>query len=457
MLIAAKEYSNDITKHWWVARVFCEKCGVLPKDRTLRFNHSLHDRPSSVYEINTNYWNMFDTIQAAPPDPILGLTDAFNTDNRESKINLGIGVYKNEAGQTPTLAAVRTAETQLLSADLPKGYLPITGSPLYGQLSRELLFGSGHDLVTSGRAVTAHTPGGTGGLRVAGDFMAGQAPGSKLWISTPTWANHPSIFSAAGIETASYRYYDATKHGLDATGMLEDLDAIAAGDVVLLHGCCHNPTGVDLDLDQWKHVAELLAARKAVPLIDFAYQGFGADLEQDAAGLRALADLCPEFIVCASYSKNFGLYNERVGATTFVCPDASTAKNVASQLKVVIRRNYSNPPAHGGKIVETILSDATLTAQWQSELAAMRDRINSVRVELATALDSAGLALSAQGNSFLTHQNGMFGFSGLSKDEVATLRKDHAVYMVASGRINVAGITPANIDHLVSAIAAVRA
>jgi len=424
----------------------------------IALHHSLDDGPASVYGIGvSNLPHMFDTIQAAAPDPILGLTDAFNTDDRQSKINLGIGVYKNEAGQTPTLAAVRAAETQILGADLPKGYLPITGSPVYGRLSRELLFGSGHDLVTSGRAVTAQTPGGTGGLRVAGDFVASQSPDSKLWISTPTWANHPSIFAAAGMETASYRYYEASTHGLDADGMLADLDAgVSAGDVVLLHGCCHNPTGIDLDLDQWKQVAELLASRKAVPLIDFAYQGFGTDLEQDAAGLRALADLCPEFIVCASYSKNFGLYNERVGATTFICPDESIAKNVASQLKVAIRRNYSNPPAHGGKIVETILSDATLTQQWKDELVAMRNRISSVRVELATALDNAGLSLSDQGNGFLTRQNGMFGFSGLSKEEVATLRDDHAVYMVASGRINVAGITSANIDHLVSAITAVR-
>jgi len=399
---------------------------------------------------------MFEAVQSAPPDPILGLTDAFNTDTRPEKINLGIGVYKDENGTTPTLAAVRAAEEKLLSADLPKSYLPITGAPAYGELSRGLLFGAGHELVASGRVITAQTPGGTGGLRVAGDFVAAQNPGASIWLSTPTWANHPAIFSAAGLPTKPYRYFDAATRGVDIQGMLEDLQAVQAGDVVLLHGCCHNPTGADLSLEQWQKIAELLAEKKAVPLVDFAYQGFGAGLDEDAQGLRTLAGICPEFIVCASYSKNFGLYNERVGATTFVCPDDAVAKAVGSQVKVTIRRNYSNPPAHGGKIIEMILSDASLTSQWQAELAGMRDRINGVRSDLASSLDEAGVKLAPEGNGFITAQKGMFGFSGLTKDEVETLKNDHAVYMVASGRVNVAGITPANKEHLIAAIKAVR-
>lgn len=399
---------------------------------------------------------MFQAVQSAPPDPILGLNEAFNADTRPEKINLGIGVYKDENGKTPTLAAVRAAEEKMLGADMPKSYLPITGAPAYGELSRGLFFGAGHELVTSGRVITAQTPGGTGGLRVAGDFVATQNPGGSIWLSTPTWANHPAIFSAAGLPTKPYRYFDPATRGVDIDGLLEDLQKVQAGDVVLLHGCCHNPTGADLSLEQWQKIAELLVAKKAVPLVDFAYQGFGSGLDEDAQGLRALAGICPEFIVCASYSKNFGLYNERVGATTFVCPTDAIAKAVGSQVKVTIRRNYSNPPAHGGKIIEAILSDAALTSQWQTELAGMRDRINGVRSDLAVSLDAAGVKLSPEGNGFITEQKGMFGFSGLTKDEVETLKNDHAVYMVASGRVNVAGITPANKDHLIAAIKAVR-
>lgn len=398
---------------------------------------------------------MFDAVQAAPPDAILGLTEAFKADPNPEKISLGVGVYKDESGQTPVLEAVKQAEQRILTDEATKSYKPIAGDPAYRRATRALLFGEGHPLVESGRANTADTPGGTGALRVAGDYLKSAHPDATLWVSDPTWANHGAVFAAAGVPTKAYPYYDAASFGLNFAGMIEALSAVPAGDVVLLHGCCHNPTGVDLSADQWKQVAALLAERGVLPMIDIAYQGLAEDLDTDAAGPRLAAEVCDELLICSSYSKNFSLYNERVGALTVVTRSAETTAAVFSRIEQTIRRNYSNPPAHGATIVQTILNDAGLATIWRAELAKMRDRINHMRTLFAGTLDANGVSLSASGNDFITAQRGMFSFSGLSKDHVARLKADYSIYIVGSGRINVAGITPSNCDRLCEAIAAV--
>ena len=395
---------------------------------------------------------MFEAIDVAPPDPILGLTEAFKQDSNPNKINLGVGVYKDASGKTPVLAAVKTAEARILEKETSKGYLPINGDPRYGMLVRRMLFGQDSPLVDDGRAVTAHSPGGTGALRVAGDYLKAKHPSARLWMSEPTWANHPAVFTAAGLQQEKYAYFDAANNALAFDRMLASLGKVSAGDAVLLHACCHNPSGVDLTPEQWGQVGELLTERGALPLVDFAYQGFASGLEQDAAGLRALAAKVPEFMVCSSFSKNFGLYNERTGALTVVATEAAAAQAVLSHIKVVIRRNYSNPPSHGGAIVVTILDDAELTAQWNVELASMRDRINGMRRLFADTLKAKG---ATRDFSFITQQRGMFSFSGLNKEQVAVLREKHSIYIVGSGRINVAGMTEANMPGLCEAIVSV--
>jgi aspartate/tyrosine/aromatic aminotransferase len=399
---------------------------------------------------------MFQSVQPAPPDAILGLTEAFKADPNPDKINLAVGVYKDEQGKTPTLAAVRVAEQWLLENEPTKSYLGIDGSPGYGRATRKMLFGESSTLVDGGRAVTFQCPGGTGALRVAGDYLAQNHGGATLWLSAPTWPNHPAIFEAAGVPLQSYPYLDAEANALDFDAMLGALDAVKPGDVVLLHGCCHNPTGVDPTNEQWHAIASLIKARQALPLLDFAYQGFAEGLEEDAAGLRVVLEACDEAIICSSYSKNFGLYRERVGALTVVGETAAQTEAVQSRVKVAVRRNYSNPPAHGGLVVERILGDAALTKQWVDELAQMRGRINGMRSALRQGLDQRGVELSPGGNGFIERQNGMFTMSGLTKGEVDKLKSDHAIYIVGSGRINVAGITPDNLDKLCDAIAAVR-
>ena len=398
---------------------------------------------------------MFQSVQPAPPDAILGLTEAFKADPNPNKINLAVGVYKDEQGNTPTLAAVVEAERWLLDNEPTKSYLGIDGSPGYGKSTRKLLFGEGNDLVDNGRAVTFQCPGGTGALRVAGDYIANNHAGATLWLSNPTWANHQAIFQAASLPTQSYAYLDSETNSLDFEAMTAALDAVKPGDVVLLHGCCHNPTGVDPSAEQWRAIASLLKEKQALPLVDFAYQGFASGVDEDAAGLREVLNICDEVLVCSSYSKNFGLYRERVGALTVVASDASQAAAVQSQVKLAIRRNYSNPPAHGALVVERILDDAGLTQQWLDELTQMRNRINGQRTALRQALDSRGVQLNAKGNGFIEQQNGMFTMSGLTKDQVAALKSDHAIYIVGSGRINVAGITASNLLTLCDAIAAV--
>ncbi|MEO0515155.1 MAG: amino acid aminotransferase [Planctomycetota bacterium] len=398
---------------------------------------------------------MFQTIQPAPPDSILGLTEAYRADPNPAKINLAVGVFKDAKGQTPVLTSVKAAEQRLVDAETTKSYMPISGSPAYGKLVQAMLFGENHDILTQQRARTAATPGGTGGLRVAADYLKQNHPDATVWLSDPTWANHHGIFNAAGIKTQTYAYLDPHTNTMDFDGVIAAIQRLPAGDVVLLHGCCHNPTGVDPTQTQWQTIAQTVAKRGVLPLVDFAYQGFGEGIEPDAAGLRAVAAACEELLVCSSFSKNFGLYRERVGAFTAVAADAATADAVFSQVKAVIRRNYSNPPAHGSEVVSIILTDEKLRVQWEAELAAMRDRIHEMRSAFKAGLDERGLQLTPQGNGFVTQQNGMFTMSGLSKDQVAKLREEHAIYIVGSGRINVAGMTPTNLPVLCDAIAVV--
>ncbi len=392
---------------------------------------------------------MFETLTAAPPDAILGLNEAFKNDTSPNKINLGVGVFKNPAGVTPILNCVKEAERRLVEQEPSKAYLPINGHAEYGSHVPKLLFG---DTIDHARTATIQSPGGTGALRVAGDFVKKMFPGAKIWTSNPTWANHPNIFAAAGLEVATYGYFDAASNALNFDAMLADLKTVPAGDVVLLHGCCHNPTGVDPSLEQWKQVSEVLAERKALPLVDFAYQGFADGLEEDAAGLRSLLEHHKELLVCSSFSKNFGLYRERVGALVTLSETPETSATVMSQLKKVVRTNYSNPPAHGANIVATVLNDAELTAQWHQELAEMRSRISGMRDLLVNGLAAAGID---QDFSFITRQRGMFSFSGLSKEQVERLKAEHSIYIVGSGRINVAGISENNVDYLCKAIAEV--
>ena len=396
---------------------------------------------------------MFENITPAPPDAILGLSEAFKKDPRDGKINLAVGVYKDAEGRTPVLEAVKAAERRLVDTETSKSYLPIDGSPAYARQVQALLFGRDHGIVEDNRAGTAQTPGGTGGLRVAGDYLHQNHPSAAVWLSDPTWANHDSIFEAAGLTTRTYPYLDRETNTLDLDAMLEALRDAPAGDVVLLHGCCHNPTGVDPTAEQWERVAAVLAERGLLPLVDFAYQGFGDGLEEDAAGLRAVAAACDELLVCSSFSKNFGLYNERVGALTVVAKDEEQAEAVMTRVRRSIRANYSNPPAHGGSVVATILDDDALRQQWRDELTVMRQRINTMRERFADALDDRGVSLSPEGNDFVRRQRGMFTMSGLSKAHVEKLRDDHAIYIVGSGRINVAGMNDDNIPTLCDAIA----
>ncbi|MEL5406093.1 amino acid aminotransferase [Serratia nevei] len=395
---------------------------------------------------------MFEKITAAPADPILGLTDIFRADARPNKINLGIGVYKDETGKTPVLTSVKKAEQYLLENETTKNYLGIEGIPAFASCTQELLFGKESPIVADRRARTAQTPGGTGGLRVAADFIANQTSAKRIWISNPSWPNHKNVFSAVGLEVLEYAYYDAANHALDFDGLLNSLKQAQTGDVVLFHGCCHNPTGIDPTAEQWAQLAELSVANGWLPLFDFAYQGFANGLEEDAQGLRIFAAKHKELIVASSYSKNFGLYNERVGACTIVAADAETADRAFSQVKAAIRANYSNPPSHGAAVVATILGNDALRAMWEQELTDMRQRIHRMRQLFVNTLQEKG---AQQDFSFIIQQNGMFSFSGLTKEQVLRLREEFGVYAVNSGRVNVAGMTPDNMAPLCEAIVAV--
>ena len=395
---------------------------------------------------------MFENVQIAPPDPILGLTETFKADPNPNKINLSVGVYQDSAGKTPVLDTVKEAEKRILEQEVSKGYLPMTGEPAYCALVQELLFGEGHEIISSKRASTAQCPGGTGALRVAGDYLHTVHPGAKLWLSNPTWANHNTIFDAAGLVCEKYDYRDPATNGLDFDAMCASIKKIPKGDVILLHGCCHNPTGIDPSPEQWATIGDLLAEQGVLPLVDFAYQGLADGVEEDRAGLLELTKKVKQMLICSSFSKNFGLYRERTGALTVVADNAEQAGTIMSQVKLRIRYNYSNPPSHGGQIVATVLGDKELKAKWLDEVAEIRNRINEMRHLFVKTLKEKGVE---QDFSSIIEQRGMFSFSGLTKEQVDQLREKHSIYIVGSGRINVAGMTPDNMDRLCDAIKSV--
>ena len=395
---------------------------------------------------------MFETLEKAPADPILGLTAAYNQDTNPDRINLGVGVYKDGDGNTPVFNSVQRAEARILDRQTTKDYLLISGAPEYAAAVQALLFGPEHEIVAGQLAATVHAPGGTGGLRIAGDFVHKLYPRAKVWLSDPTWANHPNIYGHAGVAVETYPYFEKETNDLDFPAMRDALKAVPEGDVVLLHGCCHNPTGIDPTPEQWEEIADVAGARGWIPLVDFAYHGLGDGLEQDRRGLTAFCRSGAELMVSSSFSKNFGLYNERVGALTVVASTPEAAGALMSQVMICIRANYSNPPAHGAAIVTEVLNDSGLRLQWEDEVARMRNRINRMRALFVDTLERKGVQRDF---SFIARQRGMFSFSGLTSRQVDALREEYAIYMVGSGRINVAGITEANIDYLCESIAAV--
>jgi aspartate/tyrosine/aromatic aminotransferase len=391
-------------------------------------------------------------LTPAPPDPILGLAEAFRSDPRPQRVNLAVGVYVDDSGTTPILNTVRQAEDRILERATTKSYRPIDGSPGFRNAVRDLVFATDHEVVTSGRSVTAQTPGGTGALRVGADFLIQTGAVRTIWLSEPTWPNHPQLFGLAGFETRTYPYLDGTGRRIDAERLLATLRSAERGDVVLLHGSCHNPSGVDPSPELWSQIGDVLAERDLLPFVDFAYQGFGDGLREDADWMAGLIRPGIELLIASSFSKNFALYNERVGALTIVANDQARASSALSHLKVSIRSNYSNPPAHGADIIETILGDATLRAAWEVELAGMRGRIHGNRNGFVDALQARGVPGDWEP---LRRQRGMFALLGLTTDQVSRLRDEHAVYVVGRGRINVAGLTEANLATVVEALAAV--
>ncbi len=390
----------------------------------------------------------------APPDPILGLAEAFRNDGRTGKVNLSSGVFVDETGKTPVLGTVIEAERRLAEAAGTKLYRPIDGDQAYRDLVRNLVLGADHEAVVSGRALATQTPGGTGGLRVAADLLRQTGAGETMWMSEPTWPNHPQMFQAAGFRIRTYPYTDATGRRIDEPAMLEALGQASPGDIVLLHGACHNPTGVDPSPELWKRIGDLVEDRRLQPLVDLAYQGFGDGLLEDAAGLMELVRPGAELLVSTSFSKTFSLYSERVGAMLVIARSAQDAAAIQSHVKIAIRVNYSNPPAHGADIVRTILADGELRPRWEQELAAMRSRIKDNRRAVVAALEARAIPGDWAG---IATQRGMFALLGLTTQQVARLRDEHGVYVVGKGRINVAGFTSANLDPFADALAAVIA
>lgn len=398
--------------------------------------------------------SIFSSVSLAPSDPILGVTDAWRDDPRSLKVNLGVGVYYDENGQRTLPEAVSRAEDRLVAQHRARGYIPIDGLPDYNRLTQSLLFGSDSALCAEGRVVTAQTLGGTGALRTGADFLKATLPVAKVAISRPSWPNHHVLFEAAGFSIAEYPYYDPVTRDVDFDAMLGAMKALEPDIVVVLHACCHNPTGADLNPQQWQQLAQVLRERRLVPFVDLAYQGFDRGITEDAIGIRVLLDAGIETVLVAnSYSKSFSLYGERVGALSLVCADADEAKRVRSQVKQTIRATYSNPPTHGAALVATILADAELRTLWESELTTMRERIKSVRTGLVERLIAAGGADFA----FINQQTGMFSYSGLNKAQVARLRDEFAIYAVDSGRICVAALNASNLDHVADAIVRVSA
>ncbi|MFH2059211.1 MAG: amino acid aminotransferase [Pseudomonadota bacterium] len=393
---------------------------------------------------------MWKNIEPAPADAIFGLTDAFKNDSHPDKVNLGAGVYKDDNGNTPVLESVKAAEKILLNIEKSKSYLPISGDPAYTRGVQKLLFGETSEAYTSNRAATIHAPGGTGALRMGADLLKKVSPNATVWVSSPTWANHKGIFKAAGFEIKEYPYYDAQTKSVDIDRFLTCLEQIPQGDIVLMHACCHNPSGVDLSDTQWQQVADIAKTKNWTPFLDFAYQGFGSGVEEDRFAVDIFCKTGLDFFIASSFSKNIGLYNERTGALTIVSPTQKEARIAMSHLKLVVRVCYSNPPAHGGLVVATILNDKGLTDQWLEELANMRKRIITMRSTLVDGLAQRGVA---DDFSYIREQRGMFSFSGLSNQIVAWLKENKSIYVVGGGRINVAGLTTGNIDYICDSIA----
>ncbi|HEM7852788.1 amino acid aminotransferase [Burkholderia multivorans] len=396
--------------------------------------------------------SLFSAVQLAPRDPILGLNEAFNADTRPTKVNLGVGVYTNEDGKIPLLRAVREAEKARVDAGLPRGYLPIDGIAAYDAAVQKLLLGNDSPVIAAGRVVTAQALGGTGALKIGADFLRTVNPNVKVAISDPSWENHRALFEAAGFEVVAYPYYDAATNGVNFEGMLSALNGYAPGTIVVLHACCHNPTGVDLTEAQWQQVVDVVKARNLVPFLDIAYQGFGESIEADAAAVRLFAAADLNAFVSSSFSKSFSLYGERVGALSIITSSKDEAARVLSQLKRVIRTNYSNPPTHGGAVVAAVLASPELHAAWVQELGEMRDRIRAMRNGLVERLKASGVDRDF---SFINEQRGMFSYSGLTAAQVDRLREEFGIYAVATGRICVAALNTRNLDVVANAVAAV--
>ncbi len=391
-------------------------------------------------------------VEMAPGDPILGVTEAYNADQNPKKVNLGVGVYYDDQGKVPVLECVRHVERDMLETVMPKGYLPIDGIPAYDRAVQQLAFGADSDVIREGRAVTVQAIGGTGALKVAADFLRRVNPGAQVWISDPSWENHRALFEGAGFTVGVYPYYDAATHGLDFAGMTGALEQLTDGTIVVLHACCHNPTGVDLTPDQWTRVLEIVRKRALVPILDIAYQGFADGLEADGEIVRRFAAAMSPVFVANSFSKSFSLYGERVGALSVATASPDEAKRALSQLKRVVRMNYSNPPTFGAKVVAAVLTTPELRELWDRELGQMRDRIKAMRRSLVEKVKARAPGFDL---GFVMHQRGMFSYSGLSKEQVHRLRKEFSVYAIDSGRICVAALNKGNVDYVADAIAKV--
>ncbi len=396
--------------------------------------------------------SLFSAVELAPRDPILGLNEQFNADPNPAKVNLGVGVYFDAAGKLPLLKCVAEAEASMQASPKPRGYLPIDGIAAYDKAVQGLVFGADSEAVTAGRIATVQGLGGTGGLKIGADFLKKLSPDAKVLISDPSWENHRALFTSAGFEVASYPYYHAGARGVDFAAMLAALDAAAPGTIAVLHACCHNPTGYDITPAQWAQVVQVVKTRKLVAFLDMAYQGFGQGIAEDGAVIGQFMAAGIDFLVATSFSKSFSLYGERVGALSVVCESKDEAARVLSQLKIVIRTNYSNPPTHGAQVVAMVLTTPALRSLWEEELAGMRVRIKQMRVALQEKLIAAGVR---QDMSFITRQQGMFSYSGLGSAQMQRLRNEFGIYGVDSGRICVAALNQHNIDAVVQAIARV--
>jgi aromatic-amino-acid transaminase len=396
--------------------------------------------------------SLFTAIEMAPRDPILGITEAFNADKNPNKINLGVGVYYDDNGKVPLLESVRKAEAQLMEKASPRTYLPIDGLAAYDKAVQELVFGADSAVVQEKRAITVQALGGTGALKLGADFLKRFSSNSQVWISDPSWENHRALFESAGFTVNNYAYYDPATRGVNFAGMLKALKEMPAGAIVVLHACCHNPTGADLTDAQWTEVIQVVTQRGLIPFLDMAYQGFGDGIEADGKVVRLFAETGGPLFVSNSFSKSFSLYGERVGALSIVAVSAEEAARVLSQLKRVIRTNYSNPPIHGGQVVATALATPELRKLWEEELGGMRVRIREMRQALVQKLKEK---VPAQDFDFVIKQRGMFSYSGLTKAQVERLRAEYSIYAVDTGRICVAALNSRNIDSVVDAIAKV--